>query len=59
MSTFDIYEEWRKGFSVGYYYGRIDALMGRDYDDSTPKERGSDDTANSENENELGGDRFD
>ncbi|MNW51847.1 hypothetical protein D3C74_293430 [compost metagenome] len=33
------YEEWRKGFEAGYFYGRIDAVNGREYDGRTPKER--------------------
>lgn len=33
------HEEWRKGFEAGYFYGRIDAVNGREYDGRTPKER--------------------
>lgn len=35
----NLIEIWRSAYEMGYYYGRIDAAMGRAYDDRTPKNR--------------------
>lgn len=35
----NIAEEYRKAFEAGYFYGRMDALKGREYDDRTPLDR--------------------
>ncbi|RCX22927.1 hypothetical protein DFP94_101516 [Fontibacillus phaseoli] len=35
----NIYDEWRKGFEAGYYYGRLDEMKGAAYDSRTPGEK--------------------
>lgn len=35
----DAFEEWCKGFRLGYWYGRMDEIRLNPYDDRVPGER--------------------
>lgn len=35
----DAYDAYRKGYEAGYYYGRLDEMRRKEYNDKTPAER--------------------